>query len=156
MIVTELSQARAQVAMTPNLEKALRFLESWVEGSEPVGRVSIDGDRVYVEVQAYETLSGEIEKLEGHRRYLDIQYVSSGEEIIGWAAIDDVSEIDPFHEEHDYWLGSASAERITEVRLRAGQLAILFPSDMHAPRRAAGPPSTVSKLVVKVELEERA
>ncbi len=152
MIVTHLSEARAQVAMTPNLEKALHFLESWVEGSAPVGRVTVDDDRVYVEVQAYETLSGEIEKLEGHRRYLDIQYVSSGEEIIGWASIDDVTETDPFNKEHDYWLGTASAERITEVRLKAGQLAILFPSDMHAPRRAAGSPSKVSKLVVKVEL----
>ena len=153
MIVTDLSRIREQVAMTPNLETAIRFLEESGSTVMPVGRAEIDGDRVYAEVQEYETISGPIEKLEGHRRYLDIQFVAEGEETIGWASIDDVTETDPFNKEHDYWLGSASADGTTPVALHTGQLALLYPSDMHAPRRATDLLASVRKLVVKVEIE---
>jgi beta-galactosidase beta subunit len=38
------------------------------------------------------------------------------------------------------------------VRLSAGQAAILYPSDAHAPQAADGTPTLVKKIVVKVAL----
>ena len=154
MIVSDLSQLRNQVVVTPNMEKAIAFLEKSGQAEMEVGRVAIDGDKVYAEVQAYESLEGPIEKFEGHRQYIDIQYVAGGEEIIGWASIDDAAVTDPYESnEHDYWLGTVPADRITEVKLKAGQLAVLYPVDAHAPRRAAGKASAVRKLVIKVAVE---
>jgi len=40
------------------------------------------------------------------------------------------------------------------VHLIAGELAVLYPDDGHAPRLAAGAPSPVFKIVVKVAVEE--
>lgn len=153
MIVADLAHLRDQVVLTPNLEKAIDFLLSAGQDDLPVGRLPIDGDRVYAEVQAYDTVEGDIATFEGHRTYLDIQYVAAGEEIIAWASIDDVTETTPYHAEHDYWLGTADADRVTPVRLKAGQLAVLYPVDLHAPRRAAGRSSAVRKLVVKVAID---
>jgi YhcH/YjgK/YiaL family protein len=50
-------------------------------------------------------------------------------------------------------LGTADASTVTQIRLQAGQLAVFYPTDFHAPRRAAGTPSQVSKIVVKVAVD---
>ncbi len=153
MIVVDLKNLRDQVVLTPNMEKAVAFLEQSGQDNLAEGRVTVDGENVYVEVQTYDTIEGEISVLEAHRTYIDIQYVVEGEEIIGWASIDEVTETKAYgDDDHDYLLGTAAPDRVTQVRLKAGQLAVLYPVDAHAPRRAAGTSSAVRKLVVKVAI----
>lgn len=153
MIVSDLTCLRKQISLTPNLERAIAYLTSHGQADLPAGRQIVDGDKVYVEVQRYETIEGPYDIFEGHRAYIDIQYVVEGEEIIGWASINDVTEKEPFDTENDYWLATAPRESVTDVRLHSGQLAVLYPDDMHAPRRAAGQSSPVRKLVVKVAID---
>jgi len=50
----------------------------------------------------------------------------------------------------DICSGVVPKGQITPVYLQAGQLAVLFPEDGHAPRLAAGVPSHVLKIVAKV------
>ena len=153
MIVSDLEHLRDQVVMTPNMETAINFLLESGQQEHPAGRLTVDGDRVFVEVQAYETIEGGDVTFEGHRTYLDIQYVVEGEEIIAWASIDDATVTTPYGPDgHDYWLGTVPADRVTNVRLKGGQLAVLYPTDAHAPRRAAGASMPVRKLVVKVAI----
>lgn len=153
MIVGDLARVTSQISMTPNLQTAFAYLAEHGQDELPTGRQIVDGDKVYVEVQAYETIEGSYDTFEGHRTYLDIQYVVEGEELIGWVSIDDVVESKPFDTENDYWLATAARDNVTEVRLHGGQLAVLYPEDMHAPRRAARNASPVRKLVVKVAIE---
>jgi biofilm protein TabA len=153
MIVTDLARVREQAVLTPNMQTAIDFLVRSGRNELPLGRHPIDGDRVYAEVQGYDTLAGEIPHFEAHRAYIDIQYVASGDEIIGWASIDHGRETKPYDAEHDYWLAAVDPAHVTEVRLTSGQLAVLYPVDLHAPRRAAGASSPVRKLVVKVAIE---
>ena len=154
MIVTDLKHVEDQVVLTPNMKTAIAFLVESGQDALPTGRHVIAGDRVYAEVQAYDTIEGDIEELEGHRRYLDIQYVAEGEEIIGWASIDQVEETTPYDRADDYVLANVESSRVTRVQLTTGQLAIMFPTDLHAPRRAVGSSSPVRKLVVKVALND--
>jgi biofilm protein TabA len=148
MIVTDLEHALQQVALTPALRKAFDFLRQ--HGAEALadGRVDIDGERAYALVQSYET---RVEpKFEAHRKYLDIQYMAAGEEIIGWAFIDRMIVDAAYDAAKDVCLGHVPPEDMTPVRLSAGQLAVLYPTDAHAPRLAAGTPTSVKKIVVKV------
>jgi YhcH/YjgK/YiaL family protein len=115
----------------------------------PDGRVEIDGEDAFALVQSYETQTGDW-LFEGHRKYLDIQYVASGEEVIGWAHIERATVTMPYDPVKDVWLGTVPAAEITPVRLAAGQLAVLYPTDAHAPRHAAGAAMAVKKIVVKV------
>ena len=153
MIVADLAQLRSQVVLTPNMETAIAFLER--SGQEPHsdGRLAVDGDNVFVEVQSYETTDGPVTRFEGHRSHIDIQYVVSGEEIIGWAPASAVTESKPYDAEHDYWLGDADPARVTSISLTSNQLAVFYPSDPHSPRHSAGAPGPVKKLVVKVLIE---
>src|SRR5262245_2379075 len=122
MIVIDLKRVREQAVLTPNMETAIDFLLRSGQDELPLGRHPIDGDRVYAEVQAYDTLEGEIPHFEAHRSYIDIQYVASGDEIIGWASIDHGSVKTPYDTEHDYWLANVDSAHVTEVRLTTGSL----------------------------------
>ena len=149
MIVTDIAHLADQVMLTPALQKALAFLQALPAGPLSDGRMEIDGDNVFALVQSYETQTG-VWLFEGHRKYLDIQYVASGEEVIGWAHIDRATVTMPYDPAKDAWLGTVPADEITPVRLAAGQLAVLYPTDAHAPRHAAGAAMAVKKIVVKV------
>jgi YhcH/YjgK/YiaL family protein len=150
MIVTDLAHLAEQATLTPALQKALAFLQALPSQPPADGRIEIDGSNIYVLVQSYETLAGGDWVFEGHRKYLDIQYIVAGEEVIGWAFIDRAAVTMPYDPAKDAWLGTVPAAEITPVRLAAGQLALLYPTDAHAPKHAAGAAMAVKKIVVKV------
>jgi len=150
MIVTDLKHIDTQVAMTPALRKAIDFLRQRDVLNLPDGRVEIDGDRVFAIVQRYETIVAAVPKFEYHRKYLDVQFIGAGEEVIGWAPIERMTVTEPYDADKDICFGDVAAERWTPVYLAAGQLAMLWPEDGHAPKLAAGKPSPVMKIVVKV------
>ncbi len=153
MIVANLEHLKDQVVLTPNMETAIAFLTEHGTEHHPAGRVVVDGENVFVEVQAYDTIAEGEPTFEGHRSYIDIQYVVEGEEIIAWTNIDDVTVTKPYDTTGgDAWLGTAPAETVTNVHLKGGQLAVLYPTDGHAPRRAVGASAPVRKLVVKVRI----
>jgi biofilm protein TabA len=89
-------------------------------------------------------------KLEFHRKYIDVQYMASGEEVIGWASVERVTITAAYDEEKDIAFGTAPLSEVTPLHLSAGQLVVLYPKDAHAPKLAAGKPSQVKKIVVKV------
>jgi biofilm protein TabA len=153
MIVVELDHAEEQLPMTQAFRKAVDFLRRPDLAALPDGRMDIDGDRVYALPQRYETAIQDPPRFEYHRRYIDIQYVVRGAEVIGWAPADRMQVSEDYDAAKDIAFGTVPAGETTQVRLHAGQLAVLYPSDGHAPRLAAGAPSPVIKIVVKVAVE---
>ena len=136
--------------MTPSLRKAFEFLRGRDLLQLPDGRMEIDGDRVFALVQRYETVRTDAPLFEYHRKYLDVQFIASGGEAIGWAPAERVSVTEAYDAGKDICFGTIAPGTWTPVHLQAGQLAVLWPEDAHAPKGAAGPPSRVMKIVVKV------
>ncbi|MCK7521454.1 MAG: YhcH/YjgK/YiaL family protein [Ignavibacteriales bacterium] len=65
-------------------------------------RHDIDGDKLYSPVSEYMTKNEEDAKYEAHRKYIDIQYVASGKELIGVAPVSQMGEIlTPYDETKD-------------------------------------------------------
>jgi YhcH/YjgK/YiaL family protein len=152
MIVTDLMHIERQVLLTPTLVKAIEFLRRPDRSSLPDGRVPIDGERVFALPQRYETAPAAAPRFEYHRKYIDIQFIVEGEEVLGWAPATKLKITEPYDREKDITFGTVAPEEVTPVRLHAGQLAVLYPEDAHAPRLAADAPSRVFKIVVKVEV----
>lgn len=150
MIVTDLIHFERQVPLTPALRRAVEFLRRPDLASLSEGRVEIDGEKVYALPQRYETAAQATPRFEYHRKYIDIQFIVEGEEVVAWAPADRMTITEPYVREKDVTFGTAPQDAITRVRLRPGQLAVLYPEDGHAPRLAADGPSKVCKIVVKV------
>jgi biofilm protein TabA len=153
MIVTHLNELSAQSAQLPGLQQAIHFIQQSAGQDLPDGRVEIDGKNVYALIQSYNSkLETENPRFEAHRKYVDVQYIVSGKELIGWAPLAALSEATPYNDEKDVLHGRVSADALTLTRLSAGQATLLYPSDAHAPGLADGESTSVKKIVVKIAL----
>lgn len=150
MIVTDLEYMDRQVPQTPLLQQALEFLRRTDLAGLPDGRTEIDGDRVFALVQRYETQASSAPRFENHLKYIDVQFIVSGVEVIGWAPVGAMEVTAAYAEDMDICFGTVLAGMWTPVRLEAGQLMLLWPEDAHAPKCAAGKPAKVMKIVIKV------
>lgn len=155
MIVAALEQLANQAAVPPRLRKALDFLQQTDLLALEDGRVEIEGSEVYALVQSYETRPiPEQPRFEAHRRYLDVQYLATGQEAMGWAPLDQLEVTMEYNPERDVMLGSVPAGAYCFVPFGAGQAILLYPADAHGPMYAAGESVPVKKIVVKVLLDD--
>jgi len=152
MIVADLESIRHQLPQTPELLQAIEFLHRKDLLELPDGQIPIDDKRVFAILQRYRTAHLESPQFEYHRKYIDLQYVLSGEEIIGWAPAADITASFNYNAGQDVCYGLMQPGTWSPVHLRAGQLAVLWPEDGHAPRIALGTPCLVRKIVVKVAI----
>ena len=89
-------------------------------------------------------------KLETHRKYIDIQFVISGVDEMGWRPLPSCGKAStPYDAEKDAALFESAPD--SWVAVGPGAFAVFFPEDAHAPLIGAGEP--VRKLVVKVRVE---
>ncbi len=153
MIVTDLEHLNDQIPASPRLQSAWEFLMKSRLQDLPDGRIEIDGEHLYALIQSYQTIPWENAKFEAHRRYIDLQYIAEGSEAMGWCHTDGMTETVPYNEFKDVWYGKPASGQITAVPLAAGQLAVLFPNDAHAPKLQNVQPEEVKKIVVKVKVE---
>ena len=154
MIIAKLEDLSRQIPASARLRQALDYLNTTRSANLSDGRYEIDGDRVYALVQSYQTLPvDENAKYEAHRRYIDVQFITSGVECMGWAPLEKMQISKEYQPEKDVCLGTCPPTSATLTRVDAGAAAIFFPEDAHAPKLACGEPAQVKKIVVKVALE---
>ena len=128
---------------------ALIFLAETDFTKIDLGRYELDGDNIFYMVQSYDTDPDKTIS-EGHKKYIDIQFMVEGEEIIGVADIDDEKELTEAKEENDVWFYNCKTEPLT---LSAGKYMVLYPNDLHCPGVATkGKAMTCRKVVVKVKV----
>lgn len=152
MILDALSLCHRYLPLHPGLTRAFTFLEQ-VGPDIAVGRHEIVGDSVYAIAQRYHTRPVDGMQVEAHRRYIDVQYVVSGGEVIHWAPLRECTRTtQPYDPVKDAALYALPAVTVP-VALRAGQFMIFFPDDAHAPCCCIDAPSEVVKVVVKVQVE---
>lgn len=148
MILDSLPQWRRYAALDARFARAFSFLEQ-VKPDIADGRHEIDGDAIFALVQRYQTRPA-AGPLEAHRRYVDVQYLACGREVIQWAPLASLATVArPYDEKQDAGLFAADVE-VAPVPVSAGQFMILFPDDAHAPCCAWAEPEPVVKIVVKV------
>jgi YhcH/YjgK/YiaL family protein len=151
MIVAALEELYKQIPDSPRLKQALDYIGGARGQALADGRYEIQGQELYALAQSYQTIpADENAKFEAHRRYIDVQYLVDGVEGMGWAPLDQMRVNTPYNPEKDVILGTCPSAVSTLVKVAAGQAAIFFPEDAHAPKLAAGEPCSVKKIVVKV------
>ena len=83
MIADKMENASLYRAVLPGVARALEILQgAFVHQAS--GRYEIDGDEMFGIVQRYTTRPLEKCNLETHRKYIDVQYVTSGEEAMNF------------------------------------------------------------------------
>lgn len=149
MILDSLEAADRYAALHPRFKEALDYLRRPGLAEMDEGRHAIDEDRLWVIIERVEGRGREAARLEFHRRHIDIQYVISGEEQIGWMPTGDCHQLrQPYDMQRD--VGFFDDRPGTWLAMPAGMLAIFYPQDAHAPLAGNGP---AHKAVIKVLID---
>ena len=133
-------------------KKAFRFLQETDFSKMSEGRVVIDGDNIFAEVQEYTTKPEEECKFEAHRKYFDIQYMAEGEEYFGFIPKSELQKDTGYDEARDLEFFKAP-KTSGRIHLTQGAFAVVSPDDGHQPRCIGEQPCKVKKVVVKVKVD---
>ncbi|OFY63110.1 MAG: hypothetical protein A2V64_09505 [Bacteroidetes bacterium RBG_13_43_22] len=133
-------------------DKAFSFLKDNDLAKLELRRHEIDGSDVYAPVSEYITKNEEDARYEAHIKYIDIQYVISGKELIGIAPMSEKKEIlEPYNETNDVMF--MTVNQIINSKASPERFFIFFPDDIHRPGLKDGGNSQVRKVVVKVKVD---
>ena len=131
---------------------AFTFLKDNDLSKLELGRYDIDGNNLYVSVSEYITKNEEDAMYEAHQKYIDIQYVVSGKELIGIVPIASKNEIlEPYDADRDIEFFTVAEEK--SYKATPNNFFIFFPEDAHCPGLKDGENSPVRKIVVKVKVD---
>ena len=149
MIKDSLHNFRHFVKISPAFEKAFAYLAQENLKEIPDGHYSIDDKNVFAMVSHSQGKGVKNAKLEAHRKYIDIQFVVEGKELIGIGRADECKQIfTQYDPEKDIIFYSDKPEKYMKVK--PGEFMIFFPNDAHAPLAEKG---IVHKVVIKVAVE---
>ena len=149
MILDKLENAAIYAGISANLRKGFEFLKNTDFSSLKVGRYEIDGKEVFALVSEYESKAPQDCKPEAHRMYIDIQYIVSGREAIGFATLNNQKIINEYNPGKDIEFFSG---KTTPLTLESGMFAVFFPQDIHRPCMRIEGPENVKKVVIKVKM----
>lgn len=136
------------------IQRALEYLRTTDFEQMPAGRYALKGDQIYVQVLDLETKPPADILPEVHRRYLDVQYLHSGKEKMGFAPdLGNNPVAVPYDESRDIQ-HYQTAEFENTLTMQAGSFAVFFPEDVHRPACIDGEVSKIRKVVVKIALSE--
>lgn len=149
MIVDILKNSNLYDSVHCGFNKGFDFIKKCIAEDLPVGKYEIDGDNVYAFVQAYEAKPDVVKSFEAHKKYIDIQFIVDGNELIYYNHIDTLSVTTEYNSESDFLL--LDGDSGTPIKLTAGSYAIFFPEDAHKPGIAPEIANNVKKIVVKIK-----
>ena len=137
----------------PAIQKAMAWLQENDLAKIPTGRQEIDGDRLYVMVNEYTSEPKAVRRAEAHRKYVDVQYIVSGAEIISYARLQDGYEVleDKLAEKDVIFYKNPADE--SDIVLSAGMYGIFFPWDVHRPNVALDQPAPIRKVILKISMD---
>ncbi len=156
-----IDKVRAQTAQLPGFATAFSYADELLSpGSAVQARVRALsagqrqrtelGGGVFVSEECYQSKARPDGFFESHRKYIDIQIIFEGEELMEVADIGSLKPTMEYNAERDL-LKYADTAEASVLKVFPGQAAVFFPSDGHMPtlrvREAGG---LVRKSVIKI------
>ncbi len=150
MIYDRLDQLKTYLGISRNLDTAIAWLAANDAGKLAMGKYPVDGEKVIVLAQSYETKERTLARFEAHRRYIDIQLVTEGQEQCYATPLSNVGASEPFSAENDIGFYGEPASGEVALPMLPGTFAVFFPQDAHKPSCDLDVKRPVRKIVVKV------
>ena len=136
------------------LARAMAYLRDTDFESLPDGRHEVEGSDIFVTISSYKTDKRQDCISEAHFKYIDIQYLLSGEELIYHAPLDEKCQTVEQKNIKDDVVIFSDVTNEKEYLLEAGQVVIFFPWDVHRTKCKSGDKSCKNrKAVIKVRAE---
>ena len=148
MIYDKRAELARYVGLSPNLDAAIRFLQTTDLTALPMGRTEIPGGDIYYNHFTYTTaLISQASLFEAHERYLDLHIVLSSCEQVALAPVESLDEAEVrADEDSTMYLGTPEYS----VTLDQNRFLLVFPGEGHLPKLSDRVPMNIDKLVLKI------
>lgn len=149
MIIDKLSNSHLYAGLGERINQALAYLKETDFTKIEPGSYELDGENIFALVNEYNTKDESEGKLEAHKKYIDVQFIVKGKELMGYTPLTNQKVIDEYDEQNDitFFSGNNSFTHVDE-----GMFAIFFPTDIHMPGIKVDNKSLVKIVVVKVKV----
>ena len=150
MILAHIEDSERYYSLHPLFKQLFDYVKTHDLSQVPAERITLDGERLFINVADASLKSPEEQVLEVHRRYIDVHFPLSSNEVMGWSPLQGLQteSVNPFNEEDDYAVYAETAQ--TYLTIRPGEFVIVWPEDAHAPIIGEG---KLRKLIAKVLID---
>ncbi len=146
MILDTIDRIGIYESISPFMEQVMKFLEETNLSTLAPGKINLQGDDLFVNVNKHKAQSRTEVPIEVHREYIDIQIPLSGNEEMGFVSGSFLSEARiPYSSDKDVAFYPGLCD--TYVNVRQGMFTVFFPGEGHAP---AITEKGITKLVIKI------
>ncbi len=150
MLATSIDLVGKYDYLSDKFKAAYKWLSEHDTANMDDGTYNI-ADGVFAMVQRYETVDFACAKFESHKEYFDIQFIAKGFESFGMALVKDCKLNESVPENDVYFYETPSF--FTQVNMKAGDLIVVPPDEVHQPRACYNNKKMeVIKVVVKVKV----
>lgn len=145
MIIDNLSNAEKYISLHKDFKLVFDFLKNNDLSKLECGKHQLRGEEVFFNLQEYETKP--TQKLEAHKKYIDIQVVAIGEEFMGYTNIENTSLSEEYDAEKDVMFLTGNVDKLLATNKN---FLIFYPEDAHMPALAVDKQSKVKKAIFKI------
>lgn len=155
MIIGHIGNVDNEGILYPEIiRKGLAYIKDTDFSKMTDGKYTIGDGSIVAIISVYTPEAREKRKTETHIKYLDIQYILAGEEIIGFSRLSDKAEISEAYSPETDATFYKSVENELEIKLSQGMYAVCFPWDIHRPCCISQSGVKVRKVVLKLKVSD--
>lgn len=147
MIIDRIDNIDFYFGLNDKIKRAGFYLKDTKLNMIKPGRYTIEDDKLYALVQSYETINIDQGRWEGHRRYIDLQYIVEGIELMGYANINNMNIASEYDKTKDILFFNGEGDYFT---VNKGYFVLFTPNDIHKPCLTGSKPNKVKKVVIKI------
>jgi len=147
MILDRIEYMETYAHVHADLPKVLAALATMDIAKLESGRYPVTDSEAFILIQRYTSRNRAQSVWESHRKFIDVQYVVAGEELMGYQTIDVLSVSKPYDATSDAALYTGEGLMIPAG---AGTVALFFPQDGHMPGIAVDAGIPMLKVVAKL------
>ena len=145
MIISSFKNKRKILEYMPVLKPVFEFIKKNLRTSVKEGRYEFNGG-IYAVIQKSMPKPEKERLLETHKKYVDLQYIISGSDKIGWKFYDKTFKpVNKYDGKKDITFFKNSPDFF--ITVKKGEFAVFFPQDAHAPLCGK---TSVKKCVFKI------
>ena len=151
MVLDSIENSDRYRILGTGISEALDYLKTEnLETLQP-GKYFLDGEKLILNVFEFLGANYNECRLEGHRKYIDLQYWVSGSELVGHEVLNNQPVLDEYNDQTDciFYNCVSSYNRMTQR-----MFVVFYPTDLHTAIVDPLYTGRVKKLVFKILVEE--
>jgi YhcH/YjgK/YiaL family protein len=150
MIVDKIENADQYFGLSDTIDKALQFLKKTPFAQKKDGHYEIESNKIFYVIHTDTSKPSAEDNFEVHEKHIDIQYMLSGCEVLGYSPQSTLTTIKkPYDDVMDVTLYK-KPNNYSELIFSEGMFVLLYPNDGHMFKCQLLKPLTVRRVIVKI------